>query len=81
MKIYVETPVKVEKGDWGYMDTQIYNVFHDSAYSMHTIGMIFSFSTLLPSSQTACAKMKFEGLTPHSSVGVQTNYDLFNLSE
>jgi len=25
--------------------------------------------------------MKFEGLTPHSSVGVQTNYDLFNLSE
>jgi hypothetical protein len=27
------------------------------------------------------AKMKFEGLTPHSSVGVQTNYDLFNLSE
>jgi len=39
---------------------------------MHTIGMIFSFSTLLPSLQTACAKMKFEGLTPHSSVGVQT---------
>jgi len=27
---------------------------------------------LQPSSQTACAKMKFEGLTPHSSVGVQT---------
>jgi len=26
-------------------------------------------------------KMKFEGLTPHSSVGVQTNYDLFNLLE
>jgi len=25
--------------------------------------------------------MKFKGLTPHSSVGVQTNYDLFNLSE
>jgi len=27
---------------------------------------------LPPSQQTACAKMKFEGLTPHSSVGVQT---------
>jgi len=25
--------------------------------------------------------MKFEGLTPQTSVGVQTNYDLFNLSE
>jgi len=28
--------------------------------------------TLLPSSQTDYTKMKFEGLTPHSSVGVQT---------
>jgi len=25
--------------------------------------------------------MKFKGLTPQTSVGVQTNYDLFNLSE
>ena len=27
------------------------------------------------------AKMKFKGLTPQTSVGVQTNYCLFNLSE
>jgi len=28
---------------------------------------------------TLIAKMKFEGLIPLTSVGVQTNYDLFNL--
>jgi len=28
---------------------------------------------------TLIAKMKFEGLIPLTSVGVQTNYDLFDL--
>ena len=30
------------KGDGGYVDAQVYNVFHNSIYSMHTIHMIFN---------------------------------------